>query len=79
MTKNKTVQIVGIDPATYPSVAGLEFTSGDEAQAYAEIGAGRAIVVNGISASRSGLQVGDTITLKTPEGDRAYRLPNAHG
>ncbi len=69
-----TVQIVGIDPATYPHVAGLEFTSGDEAQAYAELGADRAIIVNGIFASRGNIAVGDTVLLKTAEGDRVYRV-----
>ncbi len=69
-----TAQMVGIDPATYPAVVGLQFTAGDEAQAYAELGAGRAVIVNGILASRGGVTVGDTLTLKTPAGDRAYRV-----
>ena len=68
------LQVIGIDPVTYPQVAGLEFVSSIQEQAYAEIGAGRAIILNGIFTGRSNVQVGDTITLKTPEGDRDYRV-----
>jgi putative ABC transport system permease protein len=68
------VQLVGIDPATYPQVSGLEFTSGNEAAAYAELAAGRALISNGIFAAQNNVKVGDTLTLKTPEGDRQYRV-----
>ena len=72
--KGMPLQVIGIDPATYPQVAGLEFVSSIAEQAYAEIGAGRAIILNGIFTGRSNVQVGDTVTLKTPEGDRDYRV-----
>jgi putative ABC transport system permease protein len=68
------LQVIGIDPATYPKVAGLEFVSSIAEQAYAEVGAGRAIILNGIFTGRSNVQVGDRVTLKTPEGDRDYRV-----
>ena len=72
--KGAPLQVIGIDPATYPRVAGLEFVSSIQEEAYAEIGAGRAIILNGIFTGRSNVQVGDTVTLKTPEGDRDYRV-----
>ncbi|HLF24792.1 MAG TPA: FtsX-like permease family protein [Anaerolineae bacterium] len=68
------LQVIGIDPATYPQVVGLEFVSSIHEQAYAEIGAGRAIILNGIFTGRNNVQPGDTITLETPEGPRDYRV-----
>jgi putative ABC transport system permease protein len=72
--KGAALQIVGIDPATFPQVSGLDFSAGDEAQAYAEVGAGRAIVVNGVFALQNRVRVGDTLTLQTAEGERDYRV-----
>jgi putative ABC transport system permease protein len=68
------LQVIGIDPATYPQVSGLDFSAGDEAQAYAKAGAGRAIVVNGVFALQNSVRVGDTLTLQAPEGERDYRV-----
>jgi putative ABC transport system permease protein len=68
------LQVIGIDPATYPQVSGLDFSAGDEAQAYAKVGAGRAIVVNGVFALQNSVRVGDTLTLQAPEGERDYRV-----
>jgi putative ABC transport system permease protein len=72
--KGVPLQVIGIDPQTYPQVAGLEFVSSTAEEAYAQIGAGRAIILNGIFTGRSNVQVGDTVTLKTPEGDRDYHV-----
>lgn len=68
------LQVIGIDPATYPDIAGLEFTAGESAEAYAALGRERALIVNGIFATQSGTHVGDSLTLKTPEGDQPYRV-----
>ena len=72
--KGVPLQVIGIDPVTYPQVAGLEFVSSTAEEAYTEIGAGRAIILDGIFTGRSNVQVGDTVALKTPEGDRDYRV-----
>jgi len=68
------LQVIGIDPTTFPQVSGLDFSAGDEAQAYTELAAGRAIIVNGVFALQNRVRVGDTLTLKTPEGERDYRV-----
>ncbi|MBN1811876.1 MAG: ABC transporter permease, partial [Anaerolineae bacterium] len=68
------LQVIGIDPATFPLMSGLDFSAGDETQAYAEVGAGRAIVVNGVFALQNRVRVGDTLTLRTPDGERDYRV-----
>lgn len=66
------LQIIGIDPMTYPQVAGLIFSAGDEAAAYDMLKNGRNIVVNGIFAAQNGVKVNDTLTLQTPEGPQTY-------
>ncbi len=68
------LQVIGIDPATFPRISGLDFSAGDETEAYAELAAGRAIIVNGVFALQNRVRVGDTLTLKTPEGERDYRV-----
>ncbi len=68
------LQVVGIDPATYPQLAGLVFSAGDPAEAYARLGSERAIIVNAIFASANRLRVGQELTLATPEGAKAYQV-----
>ncbi|HMP42920.1 MAG TPA: ABC transporter permease, partial [Roseiflexaceae bacterium] len=69
-----SVQVIGIDPATYPRLAGLIFTSGDEQQAYARLAAGDAIIMNGILASQQQLHIGQQVTLTTPAGERTFEI-----
>lgn len=68
------LQVIGIDPATYPDIAGLEFSAGESAAAFATLGRERALIVNGIFATQTGTRVGDWLSLKTPEGDQLYRV-----
>jgi putative ABC transport system permease protein len=75
-TTSKTVvgdtQLIGIDPITYPEIAGLEFSRGDETEAYRMLADGRAVIVNGIFASQRKVKIGDTLTLETPTGQIDY-------
>ncbi|MBI3972246.1 MAG: ABC transporter permease [Chloroflexi bacterium] len=68
------LQLIGIDPGSYPLVSGLTFSQGDPAQAYAAIGRERAIILNGILATQLRAKVGDVLTLRTPEGDLPYQV-----
>lgn len=68
------LQVIGIDPVTFPQVSGLDFSAGDEAEAYAALGAGRAIIINGVFALQSRVRVGDVLTLRTAEGEQDYRV-----
>jgi putative ABC transport system permease protein len=68
------LQVVGIDPETYPQVAGLEFTEGDETTAYQAMTAGRAIIANGLFVAQTGVKVGDSVTLQTAEGEQVYQV-----
>ena len=69
-----SLELIGIDPTTYPQVSGLEFSQGDAASAYAALADGHGIIVNGIFAAAYNVKVGDTVTLKTPHGDQAYHV-----
>jgi putative ABC transport system permease protein len=69
----KTITMLGIDPAVFPQVVGLNFTQGDKT-AYAELAEGRAMIANGIAAAQFGLKVGDTVRLSTPSGEQTYRI-----
>ncbi len=69
------IAVLGIDPATFPEVSGMDFQKGNAQQAYPALGEGRTIIVNGILAAQAGgLNVGDTVTLSTPSGQQDYRI-----
>jgi putative ABC transport system permease protein len=69
-----TLQVIGVDPETYPRLSGLVFRYGDPEEAFAALGRERAIIVNGIFAAQRQVKVGDVLTLQTPEGKREYRV-----
>jgi putative ABC transport system permease protein len=68
------LQLIGLDPVSYPEVAGLIFSTGDEATAYDDLGDGRTLIVNGIFAAQNGVQLGDTLLLPAPAGVQSYRV-----
>jgi putative ABC transport system permease protein len=68
------VSAIGIDPVDYPHVSSLTFTRGDEQEAYAALGAGRALIVNGVLATTARVGVGDEVELVTPTGRQAYEV-----
>jgi len=69
----KTVQILAFDPAVYPKVSSLTFDQGGP-EAYAALAQGRNAIANPIFANAAGLKVGDSLTIRTPEGPRVYRI-----
>lgn len=68
------LQLVGIDPRTYPAVSGLVFSAGDPEQVYAELRSGRTLVANEMYAAMNGIEVGQELTLQTAEGAQVYRV-----
>lgn len=68
------LQVIGIDPLKYPSVAGLEFSKGNEDEAFQALDNERAIIINGILSVSSGAKIGDFLTLDTVEGRQEYRV-----
>lgn len=68
------VQVIGIDPKTYPQVASFEWNSGSDDSAVERLGTGRWIIANGLYASGNGLSPGATVVLETPNGPRTYHV-----
>ncbi len=68
------VQAIGIDPTLYPQVAGLEFSVGDPAQAFAMLGQGRYLIANGLFAAMARLHVGQEVALQTLHGAQTYHI-----
>lgn len=68
------VQVIGLNPQTYPQVASLIYSQGDEATAVAELENGRNIIVNGILAAQNGINMGDTLAIQTAEGVQQYQV-----
>ncbi|MCS7281890.1 MAG: ABC transporter permease [Anaerolineae bacterium] len=69
-----TIQVIGVDPQTYPQLSGLVFRYGDPEEAFAALGRERAMIVNGVFAAQRRVRVGDVLTLQTPAGEREYRV-----
>ncbi|MDR1768748.1 MAG: FtsX-like permease family protein [Propionibacteriaceae bacterium] len=68
------VQVIGIDPDKYLSVASLEWNAGSSDQAVRQLASGRWVIANGIFAASHALTPGQAITLDTPNGRRVYYL-----
>ena len=73
-TGELTFSVLGIDPATYSEVSGMDFQQGDPRTAYAALDQGRSIFINGILAAQAGLKMGETVTLSTPQGQKDYNI-----
>lgn len=74
----QTVQVLAFDPDTYPKISALTFDQGD-ARAYAELASGRTAIVNGTLAGAARVKVGGSISLRTPDGFRSYRVVGIGG
>jgi putative ABC transport system permease protein len=77
-TDGVAVSLLGIEPVAFEQVSGLFFTQGDQS-AYAEIAAGRVMIVNSAFALATGAEVGDTLELLTPDGRVPYRIAAVGG
>jgi putative ABC transport system permease protein len=70
-----TLSVIGIDPVEYPKVAAMDFQKGNQAEAFTALGSDeRNVIVNGILAAQANLNVGELLSLSTPEGQQAYRI-----
>lgn len=68
------VQIIGVDPKTYPLVATFEWTTPSTDASLRQLESGRWIIANGIYASQNGLTLGQAVEIDTPNGPRTYHL-----
>lgn len=68
------VQVLGIDPQTYLSVADFDWNTGSSDAAIAQLASGRWLIANGIYATQHNLVAGQALVLTTPNGQRTYHL-----
>lgn len=71
---NQQVNLLGVDPAAYPKVSGLNFYQGNPQTSFGELAQGRTIILNGITASTLKANLGDTVKVSSPEGEQTYRV-----
>jgi putative ABC transport system permease protein len=71
---NQDMNVLGIDPEDFPQVAGLNFQAGDSQSAFAQLGLGRAVILNALGSAQGRAGVGDNIRLKSPEGEQTYQV-----
>lgn len=71
---SKGVEVLGIDPATYPQVASLSFSQGSAEAAFGALGEGRNAVLTGIGATQLNLHLGDQFVLETVNGPQTYTV-----
>ncbi len=72
LADGQPIQLLGIDPISYPRVAGLLFSEGEPEAAYQALSANEGILINGFLAAQYGVGVGDSLEIETPQGERAY-------
>ena len=69
-----SVQVMGIDPASYPKVASFQFAEGQPDEIFAALGSGRNAVLTSIALTTLKLSVGDDFVLQTAEGAQTYHV-----
>lgn len=69
-----SLQIMGIDPATYPRVASFQFTAGQPDEIFAQLGTGRNAILTSIALSTLKVAVGDDFVIQTATGPQTYHV-----
>jgi putative ABC transport system permease protein len=72
-----SVSLMGIEPISFQKVSGLRFQENifnTDEEAYAALGHGRNLIVNGAFLNLTHNKVGDSVTLVTPKGEQSYRI-----
>jgi putative ABC transport system permease protein len=75
-TVDEDITFQAVDPATYPRVAGFQFSTTDrpEATMLADLARGGAVFVASVLAEQYGLKPGDTVVLRTASGEVPFRV-----
>lgn len=68
------VGVLGVDPQSYRRLDALSFSVGDPDEAFRALENERAMIVNGVLATATGIKVGDEVELVTPTGNKTYRV-----
>jgi putative ABC transport system permease protein len=68
------VEVLGIDPKTYPEVSKLEFVSGTPDAAFGAMSTGRNAILTSLTALTLHVDVGNTFEIQSPTGPQTYRV-----
>ncbi|GAB4577831.1 MAG: FtsX-like permease family protein [Anaerolineales bacterium] len=68
------VGLLGIEPNAYSQTSGLTFLEGDAETAFRAMENSRAMIINGVLATATGVKMGDEVTLLTPTGEQTYTV-----
>lgn len=74
LTDGKTIEVLGIDPVHYPQVSEMKFAEGDTTGSIGQLAQGRTVIINSITKTAFGLNMGDDLVLETAEGPQTYRI-----
>jgi putative ABC transport system permease protein len=68
------IQVLGINPETYPILSPFEFSDGTPEEAYAALASGRNAIINPNVAASLKVKVSDSLSLQTAEGVQSYHI-----
>jgi putative ABC transport system permease protein len=70
----QALQMMGIDPDEYPKVASFDFADQQPEAAFGSLKEGRNLLLTSIGLNTLKLQVGNDITVQTPNGPQTYHI-----
>ncbi len=73
-SNQQKLEVLGIDPNTYPQVASLEFNQGDAATSFPALADGRNAIVTSLALSALNTQMGGDFVMQTAEGPQTYHV-----
>ncbi|HVO41407.1 MAG TPA: FtsX-like permease family protein, partial [Aggregatilineales bacterium] len=74
VSNGQALEVLAIDPNTYPKLSTIDFVNGTPEVAYAAMMAGRGAIVNSLTATVLHVNVGSDLPLETPDGTQNYRV-----
>jgi putative ABC transport system permease protein len=74
-TRDLSILLLGIDPATYRTVSSFQFTGGEDPDtAFADLASGDSILLSTTLRDRWKVQPGDLVRLRTARGNHDFRI-----
>ncbi len=71
---DQSVEVLGIDPQTYPLLNKIDFDSGTPDAAFAAMSTGRNAMLTSLNALALKLKLGDSFVVETPTGPQMYNV-----
>ncbi len=70
----QSLEVLGIDPTTYPQVASLDFNEGQADEAFAALGTGHNAILSPLALTALKTEYGGDFSLQTAEGVQTYHV-----